>query len=414
MKKCLWLFLSAWLAACSADGSENSLPGNENQDPSGHPDAPRESAYWTDPAVSAGLQVRGGEEPAFWLGDEKFYETGVNCYDLFLASISRNDDASWSFDTSLTQDMMRILKRNEVGVIRFSGCVYYAQDIPAYVENRQRYLATLARIANLAEQYRIGLIPSIIWQYRAIPDYCGEGTAAWGRADSRTIAFMKEYVRDVVTTLSRFKSIYAWEFGNELNLDADLPNWQEAFNTTDPDYHFTHADLNFAFRTFIEVVQENDPAGRAIISGHANLRNSQYHQYAFNSWETDSRDDYRTITGIVTPDGMQCSEHIYELTRPFAGMGTVGLEERLRIAKETAASLGKTYAVGEFGASSDDGYETYYDALLRAGVQLSLVWNFSLLGNIEHSFTADSDRGVLLFDHIRRYNARFREIYGGR
>lgn len=414
MKKYLQLFLAVLLAACSADGGEHTLDSNENQAPADLPEAPREPAYWTDPAVSAGLQVRGGGQPAFWLGDEKFYETGVNCYDLFLASISRNGGSSWSFDTSLTQDMMRILKRNEVGVVRFSGCVYYAQDLPAYVENRQRYLSTLARIASLAEQYRIGLIPSLIWQYRAIPDYCGEGTAAWGRADSRTIAFMKEYVRDVVTTLSRFKSIYAWEFGNELNLEADLPNWQEAFHTTDPDYRFTHADLNFAFRTFIDVVQAHDPAGRAIISGHASLRNSQYHQYAFNSWETDSRDDYRTITGILTPDGMQCSEHIYEFTRPFAGMGTVGLEERLRIAKETAASLGKTYVVGEFGATTDDGCKTCYEALLRTGIQLSLVWNFSILGNIEHSFTADSDRGVLLFDQIRRCNARFREIYGGR
>lgn len=408
LKNSFLLLLLASVCVCCADDTTPAEPVNPEL-PGGSDDPAPELTYWTDDEAPIGLQVRTTDVPAFWLGDEKFYETGVNCYDLFLSSISR-DGTSWKFDTSLPQEILSVLKRHEVSVVRFSGCVYYAEDIPAYVENKQRYLTTLARIASLAEQYEIGLIPSIVWQYRAIPNYCGEGTAAWGRADSRTIAFMKEYVKDVVTTLSRFRSIYAWEFGNELNLEADLPNWQEANNTTDPDYHFTSADLNFAFRTFIGVVQANDPAGRAIISGHANLRNSQYNQYAYDSWETDTTDQYRTITERLTPDGMQCSEHIYELSRPFSDLGTVGLEDRLRIARETAASLGKAYIVGEFGASSDEGYKAYYDALLGTGVQLSFVWNFSILGNIEHSFTEESDKGQMLFDYVRQYNARFKEL----
>lgn len=68
--------------------------------------------------------------------------------------------------------------------------------------------------------------------------------------------------------------------------------------------------------------------------------------------------------------------------------------------------MGKIYYVGEFAGvlPSEGDYRIFYDAFLRAGVPLSLVWNFSIKGNIEHSFTAESDRGKYIFALIREYN----------
>lgn len=65
------------------------------------------------------------------------------------------------------------------------------------------------------------------------------------------------------------------------------------------------------------------------------------------------------------------------------------------------------FLIANFGAPDDDSYKLYYDALVRNNVQLSFVWNFSILGNIEHSFVEKSRRGQLLFGLIRSCNAKY-------
>lgn len=389
-------------SGCSTDGDDPKDNGGEGSvNPDGTP-----TSYWNDDSARLGIQVREGTPTAFFLGDAKYYETGVNCYDLFVASITKHE-ASYVFDTELSFEMLRVLKKNGVSVVRFSCSLYYAEDMPAYLNQRSEFLTALKRVAAYAEELNIGIVPSLFWQYKAVPNYYNEPTRCWGRAGSQTFSFLKSYTRDIVTTLSEFKSVYAWEFGNELNLEADLPNWQDAFGTTNPDYWFKTADIDVAFSAFIDVVQTNDPASRAIISGHANLRNSQFNQYAYNNWNTDSTTEYAQITDLLTPAGMQVSEHIYEFTRRFSDLGEVNLDNRIRIAMNTAADLGKVYVIGEFGAPDDDSYRLHYDALVRNNVQLSFVWNFSILGNIEYSFTEESERGQLLFGLIRSCNAKY-------
>ena len=269
-------------------------------------------------------------------------------------------------------------------------------------------------IAEYAETCRIGLIPSLFWHFAAVPRYFGETYRSWGRDTSRTLEFMKTYTRRVVETLQGCKSIFAWEFGNEFNLEADLPNWQEIYKTDDPDNCLTADDVQYAYETFVQTVRAVDSTGRLICSGNAALRPSQYHQYVEHSWTADTPQQYAEITRKLNPDGMcSVSEHIYDRERKVGPYDSLlDLDGQLALARDAAHSMGKIYYVGEFAGvlPSEADYRIFYDAFPRAGVPLSLVWNFSMKGNIEYSFTAESDRGKYIFALIREYNEKLNAV----
>lgn len=381
-----------------------------------------EKEYWTDPTVSPGLHVdlstttdSGRPVPVLCLGQKPYRATGVNCYDLFNGTVTYDDkDSAFRFDPSHAYATLDRLKAEGVPVVRFNCGMYYDTELPAVIEYGEQYFATLKKIAEYAETCRIGLIPSLFWHFAAVPRYFGEPCRSWGRDTSRTLEFMKTYTRRVVETLQGCKSIFAWEFGNEFNLEADLPNWQEIYKTEDPDNRKSADDVQHAYKTFVQTVRTVDTTGRLICSGNAALRPSQYHQYVENSWTVDTPQQYAEITRKLNPDGMRSvSEHIYDLKRKVGPYDSLlDLDGQLALARDAAHSMGKIYYVGEFAGvlPSEADYRIFYDAFLRAGVPLSLVWNFSMKGNIEHSFTAESDRGKYIFALIREYNEKLNAV----
>ena len=88
-------------------------------------------------------------------------------------------------------------------------------------------------MVSIAEENGLGLLPSLFWLTATATDLVDEPRDQWGNPDSRTHAFMRGYVRDVVRRFADSPAIWGWEFGNEYNLDADLPNASE----------FTRVDL---------------------------------------------------------------------------------------------------------------------------------------------------------------------------
>lgn len=385
-------------------------------------DRAAEKEYWTDPTVPPGLHVdfsaktdSGRPVPVLCLGQKPYRATGVNCYDLFNGTVTYDDkDSAFRFDPSHAYATLDRLKAEGVPVVRFNCGMYYDTELPAVIEYGEQYFATLKKIAEYAETCRIGLIPSLFWHFAAVPRYFGEPYRSWGRDTSRTLGFMKTYTRRVVETLQGCKSIFAWEFGNEFNLEADLPNWQEIYKTDDPDNCLTADDVQYAYETFVQTVRAVDSTGRLICSGNAALWPSQYHQYVEHSWTADTPQQYAEITRKLNPDGMRSvSEHIYDLKRKVGPYDSLlDLDGQLALARDAAHSMGKIYYVGEFAGvlPSEGDYRIFYDAFLRAGVPLSLVWNFSMKGNIEHSFTAESDRGKYIFALIREYNEKLKAV----
>ena len=372
-----------------------------------------QTRYWNNESVRKGLYVKNVpatgvnavSEAVICLAGREYHATGVNCYGLFSNCLKDG-----GIDLTDAYASLDILKEQGVGVVRFNCGVFYSEELPAYTDHRDDYLAALRKVAAYAQQCEIGLIPSFFWNYSAVSLYYGEPYRCWGKAGSRTVGFLMRYTEDVVTALREYKSIFGWEFGNELNLQADLPNWQERFDTEDPANWTKGDDIHFAFRTFADIVRAKDPDSRMILSGNATLRPSQYHQYVENSWDTDDTGQYRAITNLFNPYPINTvTEHVYETGRKFSDCGKVSLDRQLREAMYAARTLNKAYVVGEFAGvlQSEEAYRKYYDAFLDAGVQLTLLWNFALRGDVEHSFTATEPRGQYLFGLIREYNEKY-------
>lgn len=391
MKKILLLIAAAFLfglVSCEKEPQENDVEaGGYALD-----------LYWADDYDGKlGIQVSGGTTPTMTLAGEPLYVTGVNCYNLFNQSINA------SMSVSDMEKTLEVLVEQKVPVVRFNCNIYHASELALYFEKKDQYFANLTRLAQLCDEAHILLIPSVFWQIATLPEYYSEELKEWGNTKSDTYKFMLDYTAEVVNALKGHKCIAAWEFGNEFNLAADIdiagyPN-------------ITAVQIGTAVKGFADVVASLDPQGRLISSGHSVMRNAQWHLANENNWTTDSFSQYVEMTGVMTPDPVKgMSEHIYEEARAFSDRGTLDRSGQIASSIECARSLGKVFYVGEFTGPSDassDVVKSHYDTYYNLEVQLSLIWNYSLNGDIEHSFKAGTREGNVAFGYMRNLNQRF-------
>jgi hypothetical protein len=79
-------------------------------------------------------------------------------------------------------------------------------------------------VVQAAERANVGLIPSFFWSFMSFPDLSNEPRDQWGNPGSKTSALMRQIVGAVIERYQNSTALWAWEFGNEANLLADLPN----------------------------------------------------------------------------------------------------------------------------------------------------------------------------------------------
>lgn len=347
------------------------------------------------------------------IAGQDLYMAGVNCYNLFNQCF---DD----FSAEKAKQTLDILKENGVPLVRFNCGGYSYEYIQLYMQNPTAYVDLLCEIVDYAQQLEIGLIPSFFWLYHAVPDYYDEPLKSWGKADSQTIQFLYDYTTAVVLRLRNSKAIFAWEFGNEFNLSCDLPNVTEHLPAlpshsvrearTEEDY-LSAEDVSHALTRFSQIIRSLDDTGRMITSGNATLRPSQYNQLVENTWEQDSYEQYKQITAIFTPEGVETiSEHVYFQSQVTFGQ-LLDLLQYLSCVTQAAKELKKAYYVGEWGGGSSDDMSYYREIandFVDAGVQICLLWNFNVEeGTIEYSFSADNSRGRSLLAVVAEMNHRY-------
>lgn len=414
MKKLSLLFLLPFclnycFTACDGGGNTPSTSNSSNQET---------VDYW-EQEDSFGLHVEDGY---LTLGGEKFYGIGANCFNLFNSSINDN------YSTETAEESLRILKEHGVPVVRFNCGMYYGPELVYYDgASKSHYLQALERVAQVAEELQIGLIPSLFWHVKTVPDYVGERVIDWGTPGSKTREFMKEYTTDVVNTLKGYKSVFGWEFGNEFNLQADLPI--EVFLPTMSaedaiGMMITSEAVMDAYLDFSQIVTELDPHGRIITSGNASLRDCQYNLQQSLSWILDTQEEHDKMNLDFHPGQMNVvSEHNYffeyNLSDENGARETVTLYEYMKNAVNTYREHGKAYFVGEFGPSASDGttteeknalMEEMFRTMMSTRVQLSLVWNYDNLGVTEHSFTEKDERGIFILNLLKTCNEEYQEI----
>lgn len=168
-------------------------------------------------AADAGSGLSVGSRGELLLDGKPYRGIGVNYYDLFARTLQEPPNTNYEAGLSA-------LAERRIPFVRFSAGGYWPGDWGLYQTNRAEHFARLDRVVRSAERHGIGLIPSLFWLSSTVPDLVGEPSSRWGDVHSRTYAFMLQYTREVVTRYAGSKAIWGWEFGNEYNLPADLPN----------------------------------------------------------------------------------------------------------------------------------------------------------------------------------------------
>lgn len=316
---------------------------------------------------------------------------GVNYFSCFLRTLKRGDDTSYEAGFAH-------LAAKRIPFARFCATGFWPLDMKLYAEDRGEYFRRLDGVVRSAERHGIGLIPSLFWYYACVPDLVGEPMDQWANPDSKTRAFMRQYVREVVTRYRHNPTIWAWEFGNEYSLVASLPNAAQhrppvhaalgTAATRSQRDELTFAMVRAAFTAFAHEVRSYD-ASRLIFTGDSFPRSSAWHQEHEGSWKQDSAEQLAEALRKATPDPVSgLSVHLYGDNDK--GMATV---------IDVARKLNKPLLVGEFGAPGDgnsrkttDEFMRLLNAVMKPGVALAAVWVFDYPQQPEWTIEARSAR----------------------
>ncbi|MCF6285920.1 MAG: glycoside hydrolase family 5 protein [Candidatus Hydrogenedentes bacterium] len=323
--------------------------------------------------------------------DKPYYGMGVNYMDAFTRCLKDGKDISY-------REGFAILAEYDIPFARLNFGGFYPSEWKLYQGDPDAYFALMDGVVRAAEETGVGLVPSLFWWTACIPDLMGESRNQWGNPASETHAFMGRYVTDVVSRYKDSPAIWAWEFGNEYNLAADLPNAKDSRPPNPvhkgcppergPGDDLTSEMLRTALMAFGEAVRAIDPY-RAITSGNSIPRPSSHHQHTELSWANDNQEEFRGNLQFMTPDPLDLvSIHVYPHAREKrfgedrVSYGTL-FAEATRAAREGKKGL----FLGEFGPPPDNKEpwtresaraegEQLVAALLDSPVQLAAFWVF--------------------------------------
>ena len=337
---------------------------------------------------------------------------GVNYYDCFARTLEDPADTSY-------REGFRTLAEFKVPFVRASFTGYYPKQMKLYLEDKVEYFRRMDGVVAAAEEHGVKLIPSFFWWYPCVPDIVGEPCNRWGDVTSKTHAFMRTYVTEVVARYKDSKAILAWEFGNELNLSIDLPNAAEnrppAYQdlgspaTRSAEDDLTSATLQVAYAAFAEAVRAVDPI-RPLSTGNAIPRPFAYHQRTEGAWTVDTRQQFMDELLAQNPAPYNLiSIHIYpgDVDNRFEPKRRATYIEVIAAAQEAAASAGKRLFIGEFGALPDDATGmtaektraeglAILDAVAQGNVPLAAIWVFDFAHQPKLTIRPDNERGFYL------------------
>jgi hypothetical protein len=381
-----------------------------------HPPPPPSQPNAPKPEPHPGLTV--GEGGVVLKGGKPFRGIGVNYFDAFYRTLKDRNDESY-------REGFAELARLGIPFARFMCCGFWPKDNALYFEDRERYFELLDGVVRAAEEHGIGLVPSLFWHTATVPDMVGEPVDQWGNPRSKVRDFMRTYVREVVTRYRASPAIWGWEFGNETNLSADLPNAAKhrpkivpRLGTPDSRSardEMTHDIMVSALEGFAREVRKHDPH-RIITSGNSCLRPSAWHQWREGSWKQDTEAQFAERFRLDHPAPIDTmSVHVYWSSSKRFGRD-VPVSKFLRLAACAAKDVGEPLFVGEFGARKEKSDETdaqvreRFAAILSAievsGAPLAALWVYDFGGQRESWNVTPSNARAWQLDAIAAANRR--------
>jgi hypothetical protein len=340
-----------------------------------------------------------------------FRALGINYFSCFGRTLENGNDTSYD-------DGFQVLAGYGIPFARFAATGFWPKDMALYQTDREAYFRRLDAVVASAEKHDVGLIPSLFWYFACVPDLVGEPMDQWGNPKSKTHAWMRTYVREVVTRYRNSPAIWAWEMGNEFSLQASLPNASEHRARIVPgrgtapsrserdDVTFNHFRL--AFEEFAKAVREHDPS-RIIFTGDALPRPAAFHMEKEGTWTPDSEQQFRKMLQNLNPDPINAiSVHAY-------GEDV----ERIGWSVRAAKLIKKPLFVGEFGvpgtsAEVEKDFRQMLKLIEESDTPLAALWVFDLPSqDADYNITATNARAYQLKE-LGAANARVQKEGGSR
>ena len=364
------------------------------------------------PEQPPGLYVQGG---TLMKNGKAYRGVGANYFSLFSRMIQDPSDTS-----SLTN--LKALSQAGIPFVRFMACGYWPVEQNLYLTNRDAYFQRLDRVVRCAEENHIGLIPSLFWYLPTVPDIVGEHLDQYGNPNGKSIAFIRRYTEDVLRRYRSSSAIWGWEFGNEYNLDANLPAhhlyrpgcWPTLgtpASRTEQD-ELTFPQLHTAFVAFAETARKLDKT-RIIISGNAIPRSSAWHNWHEGTWTEDTKSQFAEILLRDNPDPIDtiCVHIYHDAKGNYSGKART-IDAAVAAANECSMRAGKPLFLGEFGAERQIGtreqqravFDEFLQAIARHDVPLAAFWVFDLPDQKEHSVSFQNDRAYMI-ELVSKLNA---------
>ena len=351
-----------------------------------------------------GFHVEEGGE--IRLAGEKFCGFGVNYFGAF-AHYWYGD-----YDDQPFAEAFKKLKEYGVDFIRMPFGGYWTDYYEAFERDPDGVLRYLDRIVEEAEAQKIGIIVSLFWHDTALPLHLGEHRSAMGDPESGTVGYARDYASVIVSRYASSPAVWAWEIGNEYNLDADLCdtsgwNWLSGYPGDEPtgfDY-FSSEEMLVFYREVSAKLREYD-GWRMIETGNGEMRpfakasaaaskrmNKETHSWEVD-WTKNSRRAFDEMNAVMTPDPIDClCFHLQHGTGDGSGRyvetmdpwgKTISQREYFAAYKEAADAMGKGCLFGEMGDFLDmngaPDLEEHFRALIgdirASGIQIALTWQF--------------------------------------
>lgn len=359
------------------------------------------------------VQVDVSGQPRILVDGKPARAIGVNYYNGFMRVLRNPEDRGY-------REGFRLLGERKIPFVRFVLMGFFPTDMRLYLRNRERFYQLLDDFIAEAQKNGVGVVPSLFFAYWQVPDQMGEPMQAWGDPASKSNAFMRQFVTELVTRYRDSPAIWGWEFSNEMAYYVDLdakarprlaPDKGTPSQRTERD-DLRADDMVCALKAFGTLVRELDPQ-RLVSSGNAMPRPDAYQKSYRTGERIDSTLEFAQILKRDNPLPLNAiSVHTYPHTRYFRDKLEVGhywpkphnIQEQLKIVHKVADEQKQVVFLGEFGVASRKAmtedeerrvFKEMIEGIVASGVQLAAIWDFDP--------DPDFDKDMNIYFPRRRY-----------
>ena len=319
-------------------------------------------------------------------------DVSVNMVDLLWSRTSHGQPFMWNRNRSRAS--MQSASTSGFKVIRFAASGYWPVDHQMWINETTRplFYSALDSVFEDASTFDVQLIPSMMWQVFTFVDVCNEPMSQLMRnTSSCSFNLTHKYFTAIIERYStKFsKNIYAWEIGNEMNLEVDLsspgtvaPQMGTPAKRTSLD-NFTTADMQSFQSHVLGWIHSLHPAAK-VSSGHAiprqgawHLRQSYYSKH--RDWTHDTQQQYIETMMDQNIGFDLVSVHLY----PSADLHRFNLSpsELFQYTVNQMKQRNRTMFLGEFGVHLPDRHNKLSPIYGFTKKMVEIVKNEDVLAN---------------------------------